>query len=379
MAQAPSQTHEHGPDEDPRHRHDHPHAPGGHDHGAAAPAHDHSHRHSLWDNIKHVFTPHSHDAADSVDDALEASSEGIRALKISLVALGITAILQLVVVWFSGSVALLADTVHNFADALTAVPLWFAFVIGRRVATRRYTYGFGRAEDLAGIFIVLTIAGSAAWAGIESVRRLIEPREVDNVGWVLVAGLIGFAGNELVALYRIRVGRRIGSAALVADGLHARTDGLTSLAVVLSAIGVALGFPLADPIIGLIICAAIVMVLVSAAKEIYHRLMDSVDPALVARAEEVLRTVPGVTSIDQMRMRWIGHRLRAEVSIRADEQLTFTDAHDVADVARDALIAGVPKLADALVHVSPAVIATGGAGTAGARPEEERTTAFTIA
>lgn len=288
-----------------------------------------------------------------MDDALEASGEGIRALKISLVALGITAILQLVVVWISGSVALLADTVHNFADALTAVPLWFAFVIGRRVATRRYTYGYGRAEDIAGIFIVLTIAGSAALAGIESVRRLFEPREVENVGWVLAAGLIGFAGNELVALYRIRVGRKIGSAALVADGLHARTDGLTSLAVVASAIGVALGLPLADPIIGLLICAAIIMVLVSAAKEIYHRLMDSVDPALVTQAEEVLQAVPGITATDRVQMRWIGHQLRAEVSIRADESLTFTDAHDVADRARDALIRGIPKLVDALVHVSP--------------------------
>lgn len=288
-----------------------------------------------------------------MDDALEASGEGIRALKISLVALGITAILQLMVVWISGSVALLADTVHNFADALTAVPLWFAFVIGRRVATRRYTYGYGRAEDIAGIFIVLTIAGSAALAGIESVRRLFEPREVQNVGWVLAAGLIGFAGNELVALYRIRVGRKIGSAALVADGLHARTDGLTSLAVVASAIGVALGLPLADPIIGLLICAAIIMVLVSAAKEIYHRLMDSVDPALVTQAEEVLQAVPGITATDRVQMRWIGHRLRAEVSIRADESLTFTDAHDVADRARDALVRGIPKLVDALVHVSP--------------------------
>jgi cation diffusion facilitator family transporter len=357
--------HDHGHDRghEDGHHHPHPHPPGaslGHRHEHAdghddrGHSHEHGHKHSWWDNLKHVFTSHPHDAADSIDDALEASGEGIRALKISLVALGVTAILQLVIVWFSGSVALLADTVHNFADALTAVPLWFAFVIGRRVATRRYTYGYGRAEDIAGIFIVLTIAGSAALAGIESVRRLFEPRDVENVGWVLAAGVIGFAGNELVAIYRIRVGRRIGSAALVADGLHARTDGLTSLAVVASAIGVALGFPLADPIVGLVICAAIVMVLVSAAKEIYHRLMDGVDPALVNRAEDVLRAVPGVTATDRVQMRWIGHRLRADVAVQADVSLTFTDAHDVADRARDALIQAVPKLVDALVHVSPA-------------------------
>ncbi|TMR17364.1 cation transporter [Nonomuraea turkmeniaca] len=333
----------------------------GHGHGHAH-GHGHGHGHgygggairSLWSGVRHLFTPHSHDASDSLDEALESSAEGIRALKISLIGLGVTALLQVVIVAISGSVALLADTVHNFADALTAVPLWFAFVLGRRAANRRYTYGYGRAEDIAGIFIVLTIAGSAALAGYESIRRLIDPQEITNVGWVFAAGLIGFAGNELVAVYRIRVGRRIGSAALVADGLHARTDGLTSLAVVFSAAGVALGFPLADPIVGLIICAAIVMVLTTAAKEIYRRLMDSVDPALISRAEEVLSSVPEVAAVDNIRMRWVGHRLRSEVSIRATESLSFSEAHHVAHHARKALLNGVPKLVDALVHVSPA-------------------------
>lgn len=303
----------------------------------------------------HALTPHSHDTANSVDDALERSTEGIRALKVSLLGLGVTAALQVVIVMISGSVALLADTVHNFADALTAVPLWFAFVLGRRAANRRYTYGYGRAEDIAGVIIVLAIAASAALAGYESIRRLLDPQQIDNVGWVFAAGLIGFAGNELVAVYRIRVGRRIGSAALVADGLHARTDGLTSFAVVLSAAGTALGFPLADPIVGLVICATIVTVLVSAAREIYGRLMDGVDPALIGRAEQVLHAVPGVTGIDQLRMRWVGHRLRAEVAVRAAADLTFSQAHDVADEAKAALVGGVPKLVDALVHVSPAV------------------------
>lgn len=297
--------------------------------------------------------PHSHDSADSVDDALERSAEGIRALRVSLLGLGGTAALQVVIVLVSGSVALLADTVHNLADALTAVPLWVAFVLGRRAATRRYTYGYGRAEDIAGVIIVLTIAASAAFAGYEAIRRLLDPQQIDNVGWVFAAGLIGFAGNELVAVYRIRVGRRIGSAALVADGLHARTDGLTSLAVVLGAAGVALGLPLADPIVGLVICAAIGTVLVTAAREIYGRLMDGVDPHLVGHAEQVLRTVPGVTGVDQLRMRWVGHRLRAEVAVRAAADLTFAQAHDVADEARAALVGGVPKLVDALVHVSP--------------------------
>ena len=219
-----------------------------------------------------MFAPHSHDASDSIDGALESSAAGIRAVKISLLALGATSIAQLVIVLISGSVALLADTIHNFSDALTAIPLWIAFALGTKAATRRYTYGFGRAEDIAGLFVVAMITLSAIIAGVESIRRLINPVPIQHVGWVAAAGLVGFIGNELVAVYRIRVGRRIGSAALVADGLHARTDGFTSLAVLFGAGGVALGFPLADPIIGLLITVAILAVLRTAARDVFRRL-----------------------------------------------------------------------------------------------------------
>ena len=176
--------------------------------------HDRDHRGGLRGWLSGLAHPHSHDAADSVDSALESSAQGIRAVKISLVGLALTAALQMLVVAVSGSVALFADTVHNLSDALTAVPLWIAFVVGRRAANRRYTYGYGRAEDLAGLFIVAMIALSAVIAAVEAVRRLINPVPVEHLGWVALAGLIGFIGNELVALYRIRVGRSIGSAAL---------------------------------------------------------------------------------------------------------------------------------------------------------------------
>lgn len=188
-----------------------------------------------------------------------------------------------------------------FADALTAVPLAIAFSLGRRAATRRFAYGYGRAEDLAGIVIVVIIAGSAAFAGYEAIKRLIDPQDVQALGWVAAAGVIGFLGNEWVARYRIRAGREIGSAALVADGLHARTDGFTSLAVLLGAGGSALGFPLADPIVGLLITVAICFVLKDAAREIYHRLMDAVDPRLVDRAEHILAHVPGVLGAGSVR------------------------------------------------------------------------------
>lgn len=298
---------------------------------------------------------HGHGHADSIDAALAASAEGVRALKISLLVLGVTALAQLAVVLVSGSTALLADTIHNFSDALTAVPLWIAFVLGRRAATRRYTYGYGRAEDLAGVFILAMIALSAVVAGYESIQRLVEPRPLENVGLVLAAGLIGFVGNEVVAVHRIRVGRRIGSAALVADGLHARTDGFTSLAVVGAALGVLAGFPLADPIVGLLITIAILVVLRGAAVNIYRRLMDAVDPGLVDTAEAAVRAVPGVVAVEELRLRWSGHRVRAEVGIAVDAGLGVVAGHDIATAVRHGLLHEVPKLVAATVHVGPAL------------------------
>ncbi|KAA0018955.1 cation diffusion facilitator family transporter [Antrihabitans cavernicola] len=303
--------------------------------------------------MKHAI-PHSHDAADRVDDALESSAIGIRAVKISLVALGITAIVQLVVVLISGSIALAADTIHNFADATTAIPLWIAFALSRRAATKRYTYGFGRAEDLAGLFVVLMIAVSAGIAGYESVRRLIDPVEIDHLGLVATAGAVGFVGNELVAMYRIRVGRQIGSAALVADGLHARTDGFGSLAVLVGAAGVALGFPLADPIVGLLITAAIAAVLWTAARDVFRRLMDGVEPALVDAAEHALAHENGVVGVQSLRLRWIGHRLHADAELDVDPDVSLREAHEVAHSAEHALMHAVPKLDSALIHAYPA-------------------------
>lgn len=327
----------------------------GHDHdGGHADGHSHAHRGGLSGVVKEIFAPHSHDSADSVDSALESSAAGIRAVKISLVVLGATAVAQIIVVVISGSVALAADTIHNFSDALTAVPLWIAFALGTRAATRRYTYGFGRAEDLAGLFVVAMIALSAIVAGYEAVMRLIHPQPIEHLGWVAVAGLVGFIGNEWVALYRIRVGRRIGSAALVADGLHARTDGFTSLAVLLSAGGVALGFPLADPIIGLLITVAILAVLRTAVRDVFRRLLDGVDPRLIEIAEETLAARPGVRSVRSVRMRWIGHRLHADVELDVDPEVNLAEAHRIAHDAEHELTHAVPKLATALIHAYPA-------------------------
>lgn len=304
--------------------------------------------------IKEIFAPHSHDAADSVDHTLESTAAGIRTVKISLLVLGLTALIQIVIVVMSGSVALAADTIHNFADALTAVPLWIAFALGAKPATRRYTYGFGRVEDLAGSFVVAMITMSAIIAGYEAIARLIHPQQIEHVGWVALAGLVGFIGNEWVALYRIRVGHRIGSAALIADGLHARTDGFTSLAVLCSAGGVALGFPLADPIVGLLITAAILAVLRTAARDVFRRLLDGVDPAMVDAAEQALAARPGVQAVRSVRMRWIGHRLHADAELDVDPALDLAQAHRIAHDAEHELTHTVPKLTTALIHAYPA-------------------------
>lgn len=344
----PTTTSGHGHDQSSGHDH-------GHEHGHS---HDHGHSHGGRSSrfgaaIRDVFAPHSHDASDSIDGALESSAAGIRAVKISLVALGATSIAQLAIVVVSGSVALLADTIHNFSDALTAIPLWIAFALGTKAATRRYTYGFGRAEDLAGLFVVAMITLSAIIAGIESIRRLINPVPIEHVGWVAAAGLVGFIGNEVVAIYRIRVGRRIGSAALIADGLHARTDGFTSLAVVFGAGGVAVGFPLADPIIGLVITVAILAVLRTAVRDIFRRLMDAVDPEFVDSAEAALAAEPGVTAVRSVKMRWIGHRLHADAELDIDPSTSLADAHRIAHEAEHTLTHAVPKLSTALVHAYP--------------------------
>jgi cation diffusion facilitator family transporter len=328
------------------HGHDH------HEHGHDA-GHVHEHSHGLRGFLSSIFKPHSHDAADGVDDALQGSKDGIRAVKFSLLGLAITAILQLVIVVLSGSAALLADTIHNLGDASTAIPLWIAFSLSGRTASRRYTYGYGRAEDLAGVFVILMIVASAIFAGYESIDRLFNPREIDNLGWVAAAGVLGFAGNEVVAQYRIRVGKRIGSAALIADGYHARTDGFTSIAVVLGVLGVWLGFRQADPLIGLAITVAIVFVLKGAFVQVWHRLMDGIEPGAVSSAEAAALSVQGVVGVSLVRARWVGHQIHAEARVTVDQDISVSEGHVIAGKVAHAMQHAVPKLTDVIIHVDP--------------------------
>lgn len=297
---------------------------------------------------------HSHAGAESMGRSLEGSERGITALKVSFSVLMATAVVQTGIVFLTGSVSLMADTIHNFSDALTAVPLFVAFKLGRRAANRRYTYGYHRAEDLAGLFVVLMILLSAVLVLWESAERLINPRPLEYIGVLFAAGVIGFIGNELVAVYRIRIGREIGSAALVADGRHARVDGFTSLAVVVSAVFAWFGVERADPIVGIVVGAAILRVLWTAAKETYGRMMDAVDPEVVDEIERCTAGVEGVLAVNYCRVRWMGHRLRADVAIGVDGNLTVGEGHRVGERVRDALQRGVRFLDAVFVHVHSA-------------------------
>jgi cation diffusion facilitator family transporter len=334
------------------HDHEHDHEHHDHDHG-----HEHEHKHGtgFWATLREAIPflhGHSHDNMDAYS-TLESNSRGLWALEVSLIILGATALFQLIIVAVSGSVGLLADTIHNFSDALTAVPLGIAFILGRRLATRRYTYGYGRAEDIAGVIIVLMILASALLAGYESYQKIVHPQPLENVGWVMVAALIGFLGNETVAVFRIRVGREIGSAALIADGQHARIDGFTSLAVFLGALGSVLGFPIADPIVGLLITIAILFIVKDTMVTMWNRLMDAVEPGTVDNIEQTAKQVSGVEAVSDIRVRWFGHRLLAEMHVIVNEDLPTRDSHRIAEEVRHALFHAQPRLADATVHVDP--------------------------
>jgi cation diffusion facilitator family transporter len=329
----------------------HPGEPNAHEHHGQHGSGDHrdhgEHHGGVLHGLRHtassLFGGHSHDAAEQIDEALEADAAGRRALVISLSGLGVTAVAQAVVVALSGSVALLGDTLHNVADALTAIPLLVAFSLARRPPTKRYTYGYGRAEDLAGLFVIAMIGLSSVVAGYEAIDRLVHPHTVNRLWLVAGAGLVGFIGNEVVARYRIRVGQQIGSAALVADGLHARTDGFTSLAVLLGAGGVGLGWRWADPVVGLVITVAILGVLRSAVVQIGARLMDAVDPSLVDQATASVASAGGIQQVRELRIRWIGHTLRAEVDATVDPGLSLAEAHDLAHHAEEHLLRDIRR------------------------------------
>jgi len=289
----------------------------------------------------------------AVDPSIATSERGIWAVKWSFIGLFVTALVQIIVVLLSESVGLLSDTIHNFGDAATAVPLWIAFALTRLGSSRRFPFGYGRFEDLAGVLVVVIILFSAIVAGYQAIDRLLNPQPVDYLWAVAAAAVVGFIGNEAVAIFRIRIGREIGSAALIADGYHARTDGWTSLAVLFGAIGVWLGYPVADPIVGLLITVAILVIVWQSGKAVFTRLLDGVDPQVLDEIRHAAGHVPGVEDVAEVRARWLGHRLRAEVNVAVSPELSVAEGHGVAREVNHRLLHELRYLDMVVVHVDP--------------------------
>lgn len=340
--------HDHADGHDHPHPHDHGH---GHNHG-----HDHSHGGGVFGWIATVmhWHGHEHEEEDLTGDPAFATDEGIRTVWIALGALAVTTVLQFIIVWFSGSVALLADTVHNLGDMLNSVPLLIAFYLARRVANRRYTYGYGRAEDVAGILIVFSIIFSAGYIFWESFRKLLDPQPIEQLPWVAAAAIVGFLGNEVVAWFQIRAGNRIGSASLIADGLHARIDGLTSLVVLVAVAGSALGFPIVDPLVGILIGVTIVFIAKDATVRIWHRLMDAVDPGVVDEIEHLTGHVAGVERVASVRARWVGHELHAEIQVELSGAPSLVEAQRTVEETRRSLVKGIRHLSVVTIEAVPA-------------------------
>lgn len=328
--------------------HDHPHEneqPHEHSH--------HDHGRGIIGKIMHFLSlGHSHEHPHEYDLA-KNSKEGITVLRISFLGLMITAVFQFFIVLYTGSVALLADTIHNFSDALTAIPLWIAYRLNLKQKSKKYPYGYGRAEDLAGLFIILMIALSAFVVFWESIRRLYSPVELDHLGILAISGIIGFLGNELVAKYRIRVGKRIGSAALIADGMHARTDGLTSLAVLFGAFGAYMGYPIIDPIVGIIIGFMILMILKDTTSTLWFRLMDKADIELIEKIENISKSYEGVAKIQGVKTRSSGQSLFAELYIVMNREYTIEESHAITLKLQEGLRSQIQNLVEVSIYPVP--------------------------
>jgi cation diffusion facilitator family transporter len=309
----------------------------------------HSHAHDPIQSHQHAHD-HTH---GTVDPALLTTERGIWAVKWSFIGLAATAVFQLIIVFVSGSIALLADTIHNIADAATAIPLWVAFTLGQRKPSKRFTYGYGRVEDLAGVTIVLIILLSAIAAGYESINRLFHPQKVEHLWAVIVASIIGFAGNEGVAVFRLKVGKEIGSAALIADGHHARVDGVASLAVLPGALGIWMGYPLADPVVGILITIVILTIVWDSGKSVFARLLDGVDPEVINEIKHAASHVLGVGDVSEVRVRWLGHRMHAELNISVNQDLSVEKGHEIAKAVRHELLHHLRYLFNATIHIDP--------------------------
>lgn len=330
---------------------DHHHYDSEHTHDEHGDSYEHAHEHDEHEHEHGKGHGHEH---GKVDADLYGNRAGLRAVQIATAGMFIVAAIQFTIAGIGGSAGLFADALHNLGDVFTTIALWIAFVISSRTANQRYTYGYYRAEDLAGIFIVLVIIGSAVAGAVESILKLASGNVPSQIYWSMAAALIGVVGNELLAQYKIAVGKRINSVPLVADGQHSRIDGLTSLAAFLGLLGVKLGFPLADPIAGLLITVVIITVVYSTSRSVLQRLLDAVDPHIVPSIIESAKSIAGVEAVTDVRARWVGHTLHVVMNIEVNAELTLAKAHAIAEEVRHRLFHDIKGVSEVAIHTDPA-------------------------
>jgi cation diffusion facilitator family transporter len=314
--------------------------------------HNHEHHEHNHDEHEHDEHGHGHEHG-KVDADLYGNQAGLRAVQLSTAGMLLVSAIQFAIALIGGSAGLFADALHNFGDVFTTVALWIAFVISSRAANQRYTYGYYRAEDLAGIFIVLVIIASAVAGAVESIQKLTSGNVPTHIYLSMAAALVGVVGNELLAQYKISVGKRINSVALVADGQHSRIDGLTSLAAFAGLIGVMLGFPIADPIAGILITLVIIIVVFTTSRSVLQRLLDAVDPHVVPSIITTALAVPGVEAATDVRARWVGHTLHVVMNIEVNAELTLSKAHAIAEEVRHRLFHKIKGISEVVIHTDP--------------------------
>jgi cation diffusion facilitator family transporter len=280
--------------------------------------------------------------ATVVDDPGERRRAN-RAVAVSAAGLAVTGLIELAIALVSGSVALLGDALHNLSDVSTSLLVFVGFRASRKAATDRYPYGYERAEDLAGIGVALVIWASAAFAGAESVNKLIHHGPTQHVGWGIGAAAVGIVGNQLVARYKLAVGRTIQSATMIADAKHSWLDALSSAGAMLGLIGVAVGWPWADAVAGLFVTGFICHVGWEVSSDIAHRLLDGVDPAVITTAEAVAAETAGVMHA-HARARWTGRTLRVEVEGWIEASTTVADADRIGRAVADRLGAELSEM-----------------------------------
>jgi cation diffusion facilitator family transporter len=256
--------------------------------------------------------------------------------------LAATGLIELLLAVLTGSVGLLGDAIHNLSDVSTSAVVFLGYWLSRRPPTERYPYGLERAEDLARIGIAVVIWASAAFAGYESVRKLIEHGTTSHLGWGIAGAGIGVAGNQVVARYKLVVGRRINSATLVADARHSWLDALSSAGAMAGLIAVALGQRWGDPVAGLAVTALICHVGYEVTADVVHRPADGIDPSVITGAEAAAGSVPGVIHA-HARARWTRRTLRIEIEGRVDPDMPVRDADELGRQVATALAHEVPE------------------------------------